>query len=136
MTLWDFSNLEMREVIHGKMLRKETISIILHDINIYFPGKRALKTDSLIEERPCGQLAPCQSTPGSIIAPQQSLKAAQNRRARRSQGAKIFAERQNQAKVKVQPLRNVAKAITLGIRIQQFDPNFRINSRSSLSDKL
>lgn len=72
MTLWDFSHLEMREVIHSKMLQKEAISIILHDINIYFPGKQALKTDLQIEERRCGQLAPCQSTRGSITAPQQS----------------------------------------------------------------
>lgn len=57
-----------------KMLRKEMISIILHDINIYFPGKRALKTDSLIEERRCGQLAPRQSTRGSIIAPPAEFK--------------------------------------------------------------
>lgn len=75
MTPWDLSHLEMREVIHGKMLRKETISIILHDIDTYFPGKRALKTDWLIEEQWCSQLELCQRTPGSIIAPQQSLKA-------------------------------------------------------------
>lgn len=103
MTLWDFSHLAIREVIHGKMLRKETISIILHDINIYFPGKRALKTDSLIEERRCGQMAPRQSTRGSIISGQQSSKPAQSRTAQRSQGAETFLKRQNQAKVKVQP---------------------------------
>lgn len=125
MTLWDFSHLAIREVIHGKMLRKEAISIILHDINIYFPGKRALKTDSLIEERRCGQLAPRQSTRGSIQN-QHSSKPAQSRTAQRSQGAETFPERQNQAKVKVQPWLNVAKAITLGIRIRQFDSDFRI----------
>lgn len=130
MTLWDFSHLEMSEVIHSKMLWKETISIILHDINIYFPGKQALKTDSLIEERRCGQLVPRHSTQGSIIAPQQSLKPAQSRTARSSQGGKTFSETQNQAKVKVRLLVNVSKATVLGIRIQHFHKSSRISSRA------
>lgn len=55
----------MREVIHGKMLWKQTISITLHDINIYFPRKRVLKTDSVcvIVGR---RLAPRQGNHGSI----------------------------------------------------------------------
>lgn len=69
MTLWVISHLEMGEVIHGKMLWKQTISITLHDINIYFPRKGALKTDlvCVIVERRRGQLAPCQGNHGSII---------------------------------------------------------------------
>lgn len=48
------------------MPRKQTISIILHDVTVYF---RALKTDSacVIVERRCGQLAPRQGNHGSII---------------------------------------------------------------------
>lgn len=56
----------MLEVIHGNKPRKQTISIILHDVTVYF---RALKTDSacVIVERRCGQLAPRQGNHGSII---------------------------------------------------------------------
>lgn len=126
--------METREVIHGKMLRREAISIILHDINIYFPGKRALKTDSLIEEQRCGQLAPRQSCsrvnysppPAEFPTHPPPPPPPQGRTARRSREDRAFSERQNQAKVKVQPWLKAAKANS-GYQDSADGPKFQNN---------